>query len=458
MIATLLLEITLFNGEEWKDCDYNAWKDCDYNTWMETDVIVRASQMGFAGADGYWDQNILSMSPLQFRISNLNGGHVQFAFGDATLALDTFNQAGVWPPPEAADVLVIYADENRYKHELFSGALYRKNLSRDGIVYQFYGTYSDKMLLDEGEAYTDEEIAGDDVPLPRAFGAVKYMRAVRLPDTESGNQVYHHGYMAGTLGTDWNVYDDGVEINENIRNITSSVFEIDVLTWPVGEVTVSGSGVQSTIAEVMAWAGTRMGLSVSTTLASEFVVSHWADSQQVLTDFMSSIAAYACHMFYVAAGVIYLIDMAADNYAEIELTENDFLPSAAVYPDPVSMVKSTWVTRDYVEETVGNYVKDTEQEASINGSFPFGSEQNIEPYQTKVADVKAALSAICGYLTSPRWETSIPMDTTFPVPGQKIIAIDESMGNPLSIAIRARDIEYDFEDRIITISGDGTIS
>jgi hypothetical protein len=413
--------------------------------------------MGFAGTDGYWNQNILAITPLQFRISNLYGGQVEFSFGDVTLALDTFDQAGVWPPPESADALVIYADENGDKHELFSGVLYRQNLSRDGILYQFFGAYSDKMLLDEGEAYTADEGDGDDVPLPRAFGAVEYMKAVRLPDIddENGYQAYHHGYMAGDVGTDWHVYDDGVEIDGNVAVADASTFQLSV--QPVGEVTVSGAGAQDTIAEVITWAGQRAGLSVDTTLASAFTISHWADSQQPLMDFMDQISAYACHMFYVAAGVLYLIDMAADNFSDIELTENEFFPASVAYPDPVKMLKSTWVTRESVEETIGKYVKDTEHEASIPG-MPFGNEQTIEPYQTKVSDVKAALTAISGYLSSPRWETAITMDGSFPVPGQKILAMDESMGKPLSIAIRARDIEYDFDGRKITISGDGTIS
>lgn len=457
--AGLLLDITLFNGEEWADCDYNEWLDCDYNEWAETDVLVRASQMGFEDTDGYWDQNILSMSPLQFRINNLNGGSVQFSFGDLTLALDTFDQAGVWPPPESADVVVIYADEDGNKHELFGGTLYRKTLSRDGINYQFYGSYSDKLLLDEGAAYTaeeGEETQTDDVPLPRAFGKVEYMRAIRLPDAADTHQVYHHGYLSGTFGVDWHVYDDGVEIDENVENPTSSTFELTV--QPVGEVTVSGTGAQSTIAEVITWAGARMGMSVDTTLASSFAVAHWADSQELLTDFMDQISAYACHMYYIAAGTIYLIDMAADNFSDIELTENDFFPASVSYPDPVSFLKANWVTRAPVEESVGVYVKDTEQEASIGGSFPFGNEQTFTPYQTKISDVKAALTAISGYLSSPRWETAITMDSVFPVPGQKIIALDESMGKPLQITIHARDIEYDFDQRKITISGDGTVS
>ena len=56
--AGVLLEITLFNGEEWTDCDYNEWLDCDYNEWTETDVLVRESQMGFEDTDGYWEQKI----------------------------------------------------------------------------------------------------------------------------------------------------------------------------------------------------------------------------------------------------------------------------------------------------------------------------------------------------------------------------------------------------------------
>lgn len=460
MISTALLEITLIECIQWVDCDYNAWVDCDYNEWLETSAVIKVSQMGYAGDDGYWVEKIIDISPLQFRLNNLYGGHVKASFGDVSLALDTFDDIGIWPPPESADVSVVFVDSSGSRHNLFSGSMMIQRLSRDGIEYQFYGeTYNGEMLLDEGSGYSDQEDETNEVAFPRAFGEVKYMKAVRLPDIEdTGNQAYCNGYLAGDAGVDWFVYDDGVDITSHVENEGDGTFEINHLTLPIGEVTVSGTGELETIADVFEWAGLKLGVTVDTSGVSAFDLSYWAESQQVLIDFLDQIAAYCAKIFYIQDGTLYLMDMESTNGDDIDMDENEFFPASIAYQTPVSIIKSEWITRAPVEENIGVYVKDTKNEVSIPGYCDDGSEMTIEPYQTKKADVKAALAKILSYATSKRWEASIPLETTFPAPGQRITAIDMSMGKQIAIDMQVRDLEYDFSGGKIMISGDGVIS
>ena len=446
-----LVEMTLFAGDRWLDDGYNTWLDDDYNTWLDSNVVVRASSQNYQG-DQFWDQFIIDLTPPQFRLDHPSGGYCKLGFGDMTLTLDTFQASGIWPPPEACPVRISYADTTNTITELFVGTMHRQKLSRDGIVYQLYERTFDKMLLSEAEDYN-----GDTVPLPKAFGVVTHQSPVRIPDTEAGNQVYHHGYLSGTIGVDWHVYDDGVNVDTNVDNATASTFEYTVAL--VGEITVSGTGSQTTLIEIFDWAAgaSNLNLSFDSTLATTFSASYWANSQDVLVSFLDQLAAYASHLFYIVNDTLYLVDMDSDN-GTTSLTEFEFYPASISFASPVSLVKTEWTDRVAVEETIGKYIKDVPQEVTVSGAHPYGNEESADCFQSTISAVTASLTRIHGYMTSTRWETSIPLNATFPLPGMKITALDESMGQGVNIEIHVRDIEYDFENYEIKIAGEGTIS
>lgn len=448
----VLVEMTLFTGNRWTDDAYNTWLDDAYNTWADSDVTVKASNVSYAG-ERYWDQLIISMTPPQFRLDHLSGGYCKLGFGDITFTLDTFQAAGIWPPPDSCPVVISYADEDDVITQLFNGTLHRQALSRDGITYQLYERTFDALLLDEMENYD-----GDTVAIPRAFGAIQHQNPVRLPDAGGGNQVYALSGITGTLDTDWHVFDDGVDVCANVTNVTATTFELSVA--PVGEVTISGTGSATTLVEIFTWAcgASYLNLSLTSTLAAAFTVSYWATSQKTLVSFLDELCAYACHLFYVNGDDLYLVSMAEGNGTDIELTENDFFPSKIMFAQPVSVLKTTWIERNAVEETIGKYIKETSNEESATGTHPYGNEETTECFQSVRASIQAALAAIYGYMASVRWETSIPLESTFPVPGQKVVALDESMGQAINITIHARDIEYDFDRRIIRLSGEGSIA
>jgi hypothetical protein len=149
--------------------------------------------------------------------------------------------------------------------------------------------------------------------------------------------------------------------------------------------------------------------------------------------------------------------MDSDVGNDFNLTEADFFPSSITFAAPVALIKTTWTDRIPVEETIGKHIKEISHEVSISGLHPYGSEETIDCFQTSRSDVVSSLTRILSYVKATRWETSIPIKDPLPLPGSKISAYDESMGQGIQITIHARDIEYDFENHTIMIAGEGTV-
>jgi hypothetical protein len=503
----MLVEMTLFVGDSWESNTEFVWLDSDDEHWVDTNIVVNACQQGYAGKK-YWDQTIISVTPPQFRTDHASGGYCKLSFGDITLTRDVFSIASIWPPPQSTPVVISYADENDVITELFNGTAHRQKISRDGYTYQFYERTFDQLLLDEdtefgydtaqesgvltiGKRYKIEYWNDNDdftnvggvnvdgaefiavgtipnhwehssslhttVPIPRAFGLITHQQPVRLIDAESGNIRYSAGYLIGSKHTDWHVYDDGVDICSNATEIIDNVFELTAS--PVGEVTISGTGEDTSLIDIFEWtcAASRLNLSYNSIYATAYSLSHWANSQEVLVSFLDRIAASACHIFHIKNDTMTLIDMDSDVGNDFNLTEADFFPSSITFAAPVALIKTTWTDRIPVEETIGKHIKEISHEVSISGLHPYGSEETIDCFQTSRSDVVSSLTRILSYVKATRWETSIPIKDPLPLPGSKISAYDESMGQGIQITIHARDIEYDFENHTIMIAGEGTV-
>jgi hypothetical protein len=169
-------------------------------------------------------------------------------------------------------------------------------------------------------------------------------------------------------------------------------------------------------------------------------VSYTISSDVQVLDMLSDIAAFFSHLFYIADGTLYLIDMEADN-GTVELTEFDFLPVKYDDPPPYSLYK-------------GNTSK-------VTGSHPYGKELNVSPVcHGTGANIVTALTAIKGIMERPRATVALPITTTTVAikPGTRLEWVDESQGETITAWIRARSINYDFNNEIMTIEGEGGIS
>jgi len=161
------------------------------------------------------------------------------------------------------------------------------------------------------------------------------------------------------------VYDDGVPIQENVvvANGVDGAFSLS--STPVGKVTMSGAGGDTTLLEVMTWAQSRLGIGSIISTNSRGTspdLAYWATDQMPLIDFLSDLTAFYTHYFYIEHDVVTLGDMLLDNGSET-LTEHDYFVSGYSAMNAVSQVKANWTTHEAVTGVVNEtdnskYIKD----------------------------------------------------------------------------------------------------
>jgi len=298
------------------------------------------------------------------------------------------------------------------------------------------------------------------ITIPRAFGIIKHGKCVRLPDV-SATPTYHIGYITGTKGTDWHVYDDGVNIDANVTDNGDNTFSLSSVA--VGEVTICGTGSQTTLATIFTWAcsAARLPLSLDTTYdeSPSPQVNYWAASQTKLIDFLSKVAAYHTHLFYIKTSTLYLVDMGTDKGTRT-ITEYDYFPAAYSDLSPLATIKGTWKERSAANETIGRFIREAEYEEVYVTAYPYGGELSLEAYQDVRADVAASLQSISTLHHKQRATIPLPIESGLPVPGEAINGPDTSTKRDITFAIRARHIQYDFMSGVpkAIIEGEGTIS
>jgi hypothetical protein len=442
----------------------------------------------------YWCDDIISYTPPQYHMATPTGGFVRMDFGDIEVRLDVFGgrkEAGVaiftdadvawtdreteaewnttevaygdpskWPPPREIFITQKFTETDESGLTiLFDGIGHRAGFNAESARYELYGRrYTENFLA------TIEDYNGDTVPIPRALGAVYYARVLRLPDDGSGRPTYHNGYISGSNGADWNVFDDGVNIDANVMDNGNDTFSLTAS--PVGEVTLSGTGAIETLSDLFAWAANddRLALSYAYSASLEASpspsISYWWSSQGLLIDALSQIAAYFRHLFYESGANLIAVALANTNGTRNLIDGYDwFRDTRYEDPAPVSLIRAAWVQRAAVEETIGKYVKDTEVEETQESTYPYGSEDSITPYQYTRANVSAALTSLLEYQLKTQVHLRIPVTDNLPVPGEQITFTDtDNFNQDLNVTMFCRNIRYDFENDTVEISGDGVLS
>jgi hypothetical protein len=327
------------------------------------------------------------------------------------------------------------------------------------VTYELYGKRHTQQFL-----LTVEDYNTDMVPIPRALGAVYYAKCLRLPDDGSSRPTYHNGYIAGSNGTDWNVFDDGVNIDANVVDNGDDTFSLTAS--PVGEVTISGTGQIATLSELYTWASAteRLALSYSHSASLEASpspsISYWWDSQSLLIDVLSDISAYFRHLFYESGANLIAVEMSNANGTRSLVDGYDWFKDYYYEdPAPTSLIRAAWTHRNAVEETIGKYVKDTEVEETQESGYPYGAEDSVTPYQYTRANVSAALADLLTYALKTQVHLQIPVTDDLPVPGEQITFTDtDNFQQNLSVTMFCRNIRYDFENDTVEISGDGVLT
>lgn len=271
-------------------------------------------------------------------------------------------------------------------------------------------------------------------------------------------------YVSTTTGhaytsTMWRVYDDGVPISGNVTDNGDGTFSLSASA--VGEITISGTGSWSTLVNLFtsACGASWLNLTCNTTNARATTINlgFWANSQMLVIDFLSDASAYCTHLFYISGTTLYLVDMLIDNGSRT-INEFEFFDSTHSYNPPVKQVKSEWLCRTAVEETIGKYIKDTIVEVAQQSVYPYGEEMAVVPFQTEKADIKIAINNILTNIHLPSATVDIPFQGGLPVPGERISWTNASLGMSTDVYIRCRHLRYDPINDTVSITGDGGLA
>jgi hypothetical protein len=159
----------------------------------------------------------------------------------------------------------------------------------------------------------------------------------------------------------------------------------------------------------------------------------------------------------VSGATLIAVDLSKDNGSET-LTEYDFFTGRYDYPAPIAKITAEWQKAESVEETIGQYVKRTDEEETVLGDYSYGSEESLTPYQTTRADIKTRLEETLEYKQAVQVSVSVPISDALPVPGKKLTYTDASSFKlPLSVDLHCRSLQYDFVNETVEITGEGTL-
>ena len=305
-------------------------------------------------------------------------------------------------------------------------------------------------------------------------------------------------YSVGNCGEGdsdvWCVYDDGVDISENVTQAFNYVSDgtyhlhdnimFELTSAPVGVVTIGGTAAYTTAKGVFDYAIDRVGsdaqysglwlwgeIPAAMTLDSTKAkspspsVNYCASDQMPLVDFLDKVAAFYTHIFYFSNNVLYLIDMDEDNGSSA-FDNFDFFDLSLEYPEPISQIKAEWTTRESGEWSEadnpgvasGVYIKEIDDTLIVPGSYKYGDEIVIkDPFVSDKATIEIELTDMLTMEEKPDVTAIIPFEGTMPVPGQKFTFSDTTMKVSSTVTMHARDIHYDIENNEIKLIGEGSI-
>ena len=490
-MAQSLLEFRTEESATWLDSDIVDFKDSAVS--WHTATLQSVALEDFSDKK-YWADEIISYTPPQYHLATPTGGFVRMDFGDVEIRLDGFGGrkvAGVsiftdgdiswadrtdeaewntsevaygdpstWPPPREIFVKQYFTESDESALViLFDGVGHRAGFGDKSVRYELYGRRYTKQFLSTVTDYNSET-----VPIPRALGAVYYAQVLRLPDDGSSRPTYHNGYLSGTNGVNWSVFDDGVNIDANVVDNGDDTFGL--AATPVGEVTITGTGAIETLSELFTWATAESRLALSYAYSASLEsspspsISYWADSQTLLIDMLSQISSYFRHLFYESGSNLVAVEMSKTNGTRSLIDGYDwFKESDYEDPPPTSLIRASWTQRNAVEETIGKYVKDEPVEETQDSDYPYGSEASATPYQYTRNAVSTSLTSLLAYNLKTQVNLKMPVTDNLPVPGEQITFTDtDNFEQDLDVTMFCRNIRYDFENDTVEISGDGVLT
>ena len=415
-------------------------------------TIHYVSLEGVATDTQWYAPYVINLDSVQYRIKHLYGGYIAPQWGSITLTQDVF--ANDWPPPQTIGITIKVGDTQDIQ---FEGSGYLDSFTRESVTYTLQPLDLSQDCLDQAPDFpeTSPVTYNDNRVYPIAFGSIVHANPLRIGlDTE---YKYHKGDIAGVIGTDWHVYDDGVNIDANVTDNSDGTFNLSAA--PVGEVTISGNGTNVTLIDVFSWGAAKLGLTLNSTYARSPSpkVNVWLNQQQKVIDFLDLTASFYTHCFYIRAGVLHLIDMAA-TVGTKTITEFEYMPSQYHLDQAVKSISCSWNVAQAVSDNTGNHIKRTQETLDVMTGLSYGEQIDVTPYGASKSDNNTAINSIISYLNKYRTRLKMPYTSLAPSFGETVNWVDNSHINVLNGSIKVRNIEINFADEEVILEGEGNLS
>jgi len=396
----------------------------------------------------WWSPKVISMPSLELSRTS-NGGYQKPSWGQVSFAPDTYEGA----PPRKAEVSLDWGLNYSNSIHLFDGTIVLRRYTTQSLDYDIFEKEYEVELLEEGVDTNDDEILR-----PLVIGRVEHMNPRRTgSETE---RKYYLPDFEGSIGSGIDAYDDGVLINDNWTDNGDGTISRSVNI--VGELTFCGTGNSKTLIDVFEWACNKLEIELNSDNAtSDIEIDAVITGQQYVFDFLDKLAFYCDHGFYIQEGVLHLISNDVDNGSQsIGLGEGEFDPINITYewPQPVKKISTEWQTRYAKVDENGSRIETEDHEIEILSDFSvIGIEQTIgNIYNFDEDKVRTRLNALMDRANRPNISIEIPL-YRLPVYGERIDFVDLVNINPATGYVKCRDISLNYDNKAVSIKGDGEV-
>jgi len=448
-----LIELRAPGDNEWYSALATASDFTDevgVHEWASVQPILRMSLEGYAGTH-YWAPYILSMDTIQYRTGGITGGHAALSFGNISFSPELFT-GNMWPP-QGAFSFILYHGASK----ITEGILHLASVTDSSVSYEVYANKYEINILDTAILYRSDGdyTEAEEQPIPLSIGNIAHRNPVRFADAVSGNYVYSVCGLAGTIGADWHVYDDGVNIDSNVDNATATQFELTVS--PVGEVTISGTGVLETLSDVFNHSCAKLGLSYNTDDARAVspVLSWFLTSQQTALGLLDNLAATHTHLFWVDTSTLKLIDCLGFTSTTTVSDGNKIIDSSYSNNPAMASFEATWNERS----PVGTIRIQTEDKNRITFTNQFyGEENQVSAYQTDDSEIQTTLNNMVTIYQRMQASVTLPIEGALPEVGERYLIEDTTLHEALNCELYIRGVNYNLSEDKMTLTGDCILS
>lgn len=397
----------------------------------------------------WWEPKVVEMPSLELSRES-EKGYMKASWGQVAFVPDAFPGA----PPRKTTINLDWGMTYAGSVRVFDGTIVLRKQTPKKIMYDIFEPEFKDKLLDSGI-----NTNGEACTKPLVIGSVEYMSPQRTGAV--AEQKYYLPAFSGAIGSGINAYDDGVLINDHwVDNGDGTVSRTVNI---VGELTFSGTGTMTNLGELFAWGSSVLGLELRDELAKkDMPIDVVVTNQQYLIDFLSSVAWYCDHGFYIKEGILYLVSNDLDNGSQlVDIEGGDFEPISIVpsWAQPIKKYSAKWGVRYAKVDENGSRIETKDLEAEVLSDFTaVGTEKTAtKVYNFDIETVKKRLQVLLDRGNLPQITLDIPF-VRLPGYGERIDFSNTLTAPAISGFMHVRKIHLDYKGRALNVTGDGEVN